>query len=126
MNMKMNGLLLTLVACSFLSIGCTPQERATAERKTDNAAETAERKMENAAEKTGRTMDNAATTTAVKTKLAADVRMSTLATINVDSMGSTVTLSGTVPTAADKEKAEAVAKTAEGVTTVVNNLTVKP
>ena len=98
-----------------LTVACTDRQQANTERTTDNAANSA-----------GRTMDNAATTTSVKSKLAADVRMSTLTSINVDSNGTMVTLSGSVPTAADKSRAEEVAKTVDGVATVENNLVVKP
>ncbi len=71
-------------------------------------------------------MDNAGTTASVKSKLAADVRLSTLTSINVDSNGSTVTLTGHVPTADDKQKALEVARSVDGVATVVNNLEVRP
>ncbi|MBX9601638.1 MAG: BON domain-containing protein [Bryobacteraceae bacterium] len=85
-----------------------------------------ERSAERAADSAGRTVDNAATTTAVKTKLAADVRLSTLTSINVDSNGSTVTLTGRVPTDDDKRRAEEVARSVDGVARVVNNLVVQP
>jgi hyperosmotically inducible periplasmic protein len=106
----------TLPFLALLIIGgCTDRQQDRAGTEARDAAKTAER-----------TVDNAATTTAVKSKLAADVRLSTIATINVDSSGNTVTLSGTVPTADDKRKAEEVAKTVDGVTSVVNNLEVRP
>ena len=62
-------------------------------------------------------------TTAVKSKLAADERTSAMK-IDVDTRERVVTLNGTVQTAAEKAAAEAVAKNTEGVTSVVNNLTV--
>jgi len=46
-------------------------------------------------------------------------------TINVDVDNNVVTLSGTVPSAAQKARAEAVAKAVEGVKSVRNQLTVK-
>jgi hyperosmotically inducible periplasmic protein len=95
--------------------GCTDRQQD----RTGTEAREAGRAAEGA-------VDNAATTTAVKSKMAADVRLSTIATIDVDSSGNTVTLSGTVPTADDKRKAEEVAKTVDGVTRVVNNLEVRP
>ena len=93
--------------------------------KMERGAERAGDKMENAKDKTGRGLDNMATTTAVKSKLAADVRLSTITDINVDTHGDVVTLTGHVPTAADKRKAEQVALTVDGVKRVVNNLAVK-
>ena len=47
-------------------------------------------------------------------------------TINVDVNNGVVTLSGTVPTAAQKVKAEQIAKSVEGVTSVKNQITVAP
>jgi len=108
------GLGTSLLALCLLS-GCSKAERDRMERKADNAAE-----------KTERTMDNAALTTSVKAKLAADVRLATLTSIDVDSSGSTVTLSGHVKTAEEKDYAESVAKTVDGVTSVINRLEVRP
>ena len=62
-------------------------------------------------------------TTAVKSKLAADERTSAMK-IDVDTSQKVVTLTGTVRTEAEKAAAEQVAKNTEGVTSVVNRLTV--
>jgi hypothetical protein len=64
-----------------------------------------------------------AITTAVKGKLAADERTSAMK-IDVDTNQRVVTLNGTVQSAAEKAAAEQIAKNTEGVTNVVNNLTV--
>ena len=64
-------------------------------------------------------------TTAVKSKLAADGRTSAMK-IDVDTSNKIVTLKGTVQTEAEKAAAEQVAKNTDGVTSVVNNLTVAP
>ncbi|WP_051669610.1 BON domain-containing protein [Bryobacter aggregatus] len=104
-----------LIAVAIATVGCSERQQENTKRDVKEAARSAEREM-----------DDAGTTTAVKTKLAADVRLSTLTSINVDSVGSTVTLSGHVPTAADKRKAEETAMSVSGVTKVVNNLEVKP
>jgi hypothetical protein len=64
-------------------------------------------------------------TTAVKSKLAADERTSAMK-IDVDTNQKVVTLNGTVQTEAEKAAAEQVAKNTEGVTSVVNRLTVAP
>ncbi len=100
---------------TILASSCTERQRERAERRTEQAADRAENKL-----------TEASLTTAVKSKLAADVRLSTLTSVNVDTNGTTVTLSGTVPTMGDKHQAEMVAKTVDGVTHVVNNLTIKP
>src|SRR5215470_15679159 len=60
-------------------------------------------------------------TTAVKNRLAADPTTSA-AKINVDTSNGVVTLSGKVPTAAEKSEAERIARNTQGVTQVVNNI----
>jgi hyperosmotically inducible periplasmic protein len=69
-----------------------------------------------------RTASDTTITTAVKNKLAADPTTSA-AKINVDTSNGVVTLSGTVPTAAEKSEAERLARNTQGVTQVVNNIT---
>ena len=64
-------------------------------------------------------------TTKVKSALAADVGLKTLTGINVDSAGSVVTLKGSVDTAANKSRAEQVARGVEGVSSVKNELAVQ-
>ena len=64
-------------------------------------------------------------TTKVKSALAADVGLKTLTGINVDTTGSVVTLKGSVDTAANKSRAEQVARGVEGVSSVKNELTVQ-
>jgi osmotically-inducible protein OsmY len=71
-----------------------------------------------------KTVDDATLTATVKTKLAADTDTSA-SSINVDTSGGVVTLNGAVSTAAEKSKAEQIAKATEGVTRVVNNLTIR-
>ena len=67
--------------------------------------------------------EDATITANVKTKLAADSTVPATK-VNVDTKEGVVTLSGEVESAAVKSKAEADAKTAEGVKSVVNNLTI--
>ena len=62
--------------------------------------------------------------TSLKNKLAADPTTSA-AKINVDTSNGVVTLSGTVPTAAEKSEAERIARNTQGVTQVVNNINVE-
>lgn len=132
--MRKNFITIALTAGLALSVSsCTQRQRDNAEGQADRAADKVERaadkaadKVERAADKAGEGMSEAATTTAVKSKMAANVRLSTLTSINVDTVGHTVTLTGSVPTAADKTSAELAAKSVDGVTSVVNNLVVKP
>lgn len=72
-----------------------------------------------------RNVADSAITTKVKSKLAVDTETSALK-IDVDTNGGTVTLTGTVPTQAEKTEAEQIARNTEGVTRVVNNITVAP
>lgn len=100
--------------CAFgLIAGCSEPTRQRLEDKADAAAH-----------RTESGIDNATLTTTVKAKIAADTRLGTLTSINVDSNDGKVTLSGTVRTTEEKKRVEAVASSVSGVRTVVNNLEV--
>lgn len=71
-----------------------------------------------------RKLDDAEIVTKVNAGLAADKDLSALA-IDVDSKDGIVTLSGTAPTSAAKERAETIAKNVKDVKTVNNQLQVK-
>ena len=71
----------------------------------------------------GAAAGDAALTAKVKTKFLADTAVSALK-IDVDTKDDVVTLSGTVPTAAEKRRAVEVARATEGVKSVVDNLKV--
>ena len=73
----------------------------------------------------GRQIDDAAIKTAVKAKLAADVKLSTLTNIDVNSTNGVVTLSGQVRDESDRMQAVAVARSVDGVVRVNNELQVK-
>jgi hyperosmotically inducible periplasmic protein len=73
----------------------------------------------------GRQVDDAAIKTAVKAKLAADVKLSTLTNIDVNSTNGIVTLSGQVRDESDRMQAVAVARSVDGVVRVNNELQVK-
>jgi len=73
----------------------------------------------------GRQVDDAAIKTAVKAKLAADVRLSTLTNVEVNSTNGVVTLAGEVHNADERRAAENVARSVDGVVKVNNNLQVK-
>ncbi len=70
-------------------------------------------------------VDDSAITLKVKSKLAADSQTSAIK-IGVDTKDAVVTLSGTVPTATEKDEADKIAKNTEGVKRVVNDITVNP
>jgi hyperosmotically inducible protein len=71
-----------------------------------------------------RSATDATVTTTVKNRLAADPTTSA-ARINVDTSNGVVTLSGAVPTTAEKSEAERIARNTQGVTQVVNNISVE-
>ena len=77
-------------------------------------------------EKMGQNVDDAAITTAVKSKLAADVRLSTITSIGVETENGVVTLDGAVESDAIKAAAEDTAQSVDGVLRVSNQLRVEP
>lgn len=78
----------------------------------------------NSTETTGQYVEGTAITTSVKAKLLADSDISSF-DISVDTTGGVVTLTGTVDTQDQKNKAESIAKTVDGVTSVKNQLKIK-
>jgi len=72
----------------------------------------------------GQNIDDTTITTTVKTKLAAEKGI-TLTRVQVDTNRGVVQLTGVVDSAADRSKAEQVARGVGGVKSVVNNLQVK-
>lgn len=92
--------------------------------KTKDAMSSATDKTKDAMSDAGQAMKEGGLTTKVKSKLAADVKLGTLTSIDVDSNGSTVTLTGTVPSAADRAAAGKTAISVDGVKHVINHLKV--
>jgi hyperosmotically inducible protein len=72
----------------------------------------------------GENVDDATITASVKSKLVAD-KPSNLTRVDVDTNNATVYLNGVVESAEQKARAEALARQAKGVKSVVNNLQVK-
>ena len=114
-----------LVACN------KPNPAETAGKKIDQAAEKAGEKMEQAAEKlgaqsekAGEAFDDAAITTKVKAAILAEEGLKVLQ-INVDTMKGVVTLSGSVDTQKNSDKAKEIAGAVAGVKEVENKLVVK-
>lgn len=70
-------------------------------------------------------VDDTTITAKVKAKLAADAQTSAIK-IGVDTTAGVLTLSGIVPTDTEKNKAEELAKTTDGVKRVVNKISVDP
>ena len=96
--------------------------RDMSDRARESAAKAGD-KAEDAADKTGDAVSDATLTTKVKTKLLADTTVSGLR-IDVDSQAGVVTLTGVVPTAAEKRRAIELAKATDGVKSVTDRLKV--
>ena len=94
-----------------------------AKQKTETAAHDAKVKTERATEKTGEVVTDAAITSAVKTKFLAEPGVPGTS-INVDTNNHVVTLTGTVKSKAEMDKAMAIARDTKGVKRVVNHLKV--
>lgn len=90
-----------------------------AQAKARESARDAEPKADAAVEAVG----DAGITAKVKTKFLADTKISGLK-IDVDTTDNVVTLSGTVPSSAERARAVSVAKDTDGVKSVVNKLKV--
>ena len=90
---------------------------------TKGVAGDAADKVGAAAERTGEVISDAAVTTAVKSKFLADTSTPGLK-IDVDTKDGVVTLSGTVRTRAEADRAVSLARDTNGVKRVVNNLKV--
>ena len=101
------------------------------ERARERAAEIGERAAEIgekaavATKKIQETVSEAGLTTKIKAKMALDDTLKSGA-IDVSTEGSTVTVSGTVPTAAARNRALALARETAGVSVVIDRLEIKP
>jgi len=94
------------------------------ERVRERAAEIGE-KAADATKHVQETVAEAALTTKIKAKIALDDSVKAR-NINVTTEGSTVTVSGKVPSAAAHERALALARETEGVSVVIDHLDIVP
>jgi hyperosmotically inducible periplasmic protein len=125
--------LLSLSLVVALSVACASARKtgSTAKDATVAAGKEVGDKTEDAAQKTAEAgkkvadkTDDATTTSAIKMKFAADKTVDAF-DINVDTKDGNVTLTGTVNTKAEADKAVALAKSVEGVKSVTPKLTIK-
>jgi osmotically-inducible protein OsmY len=75
-------------------------------------------------ESAGQNIDDATITTQVKAKLAAE-RASNLTRVSVATADGTVSLTGIVPTVADRVRAEEITRQVKGVRSVMNGLQIE-
>jgi hyperosmotically inducible protein len=97
-----------------------------AEKAREKGAELAREAAETskvAVERTGEVLSEAGITAKIKSKMALDDEVKAR-TINVDTIGTTVTLRGTVHSEQERERAVRLARETEGVTRVVDELRV--
>jgi hyperosmotically inducible protein len=94
-----------------------------AARETGAKTDEAQKKAGDAADRAGDVIADAALTSAVKTKFLADTTISGLR-IDVDSKNGVVTLTGTVRSADEKNRALKIARETDGVKSVVDRLKV--
>lgn len=115
------------IAMGFAVVACSPEPTAgtSPERVNDPAADAATttdpKAQSRSSSKIARAVDDAALTTKVKSALVGDASVNG-GDISVSSTAGEVTLSGTVP-AEQITKADAIARSVEGVTEVINSLT---
>lgn len=110
-----------LTACGRQGSG--PAE--TAGKNVDQAAQTVGNAVDNAATNTGQALSDTAITSKVKAAIFAEPGLKTLQ-INVETTNGMVTLTGTVNSQRNSDKAVAIAGNVEGVKGVSNRLTVVP
>ena len=97
-----------------------PRRPQAVNRARERGAEIGE-KAAIAATKVEETIDEAALTAKIKAKMALDDSVRAR-TINVTTHGTTVTLSGTVESNAERDRAMALARETDGVTKVIDDL----
>lgn len=108
-----------------LDDGISSMENKTAEARQDtrDAMATAGDKMERTADKVGAAVDDAQITTAIKASLAGDPKLSAL-DVKVETERGHVTLDGTAPDLAARDRAGSMALAAKGVQSVNNRIKV--
>ena len=102
----------------------TKDATVAAGREVGDKSEDVAQKTAEVAKDVGGKVDDASTTSAIKMKFAADKTVDAL-DINVDTNNGNVTLTGTVNSKAEADKAVALAKSVEGVKRVTPQLTIK-
>jgi hyperosmotically inducible periplasmic protein len=101
----------------------TPRIDASGEKARD-VARTAGERASQAADATRRALGEGSLTAKIKAKMALDDHVKAF-DLNVDTAGSVVTVTGTVNTTAERDRALELARDTEGVTQVVDRLQVK-
>lgn len=122
----MNSRLLTVSLSTVALLGavaCTPRDREDVSKSAKDTATEVRQATEVAANKAEKAIDDTMITAKVKSALLADSTVKGM-DINVDTVGGTVTLSGSAKSQAERSQAEALASSVEGVRNVVNRINV--
>ena len=132
--LRMLLIVLVVVAGGFLLMGYVGGLRtrdSLSHRETASTSDTVDRARQRGAEigeraaiaatKVEETIDEATLTAKIKAKMALDDVVKARA-IDVTTHGSTVTLSGTVDSAAERDRAMSLARQTDGVTKVIDDL----
>lgn len=127
------------VVLSFC-FACTQKDQEEAQRKAEQAQQRTERAADRTGaevkklakdtkrqtKETGRQLSHAALIGRIKSKLANDVGLSTITSVEVNEKSGTVTLQGRVSSAEQKREAQRVVMQIDGVKSVENLLEVRP
>jgi len=133
-NLKLIGIAL-LLAVGLAACDSKPGPAESAGKKIDQTASNAEKKISETVDKvaekldqqsanTGAALDDTQITTKVKTAIFAEPGLKTLQ-ISVDTVKGVVTLSGSVDSLANSERAKGLATAVSGVNSVDNQLQLK-
>ena len=109
----------------LLAVGSGACSQGEQQQLQNKANEVTNEAVQKGGEKAKQIAGDTAVTAAVKAKLVEDA-MARAAAIHVDTDNGVVTLTGTVESEQAKARAESVARQIEGVTSVVDKLTVAP
>ncbi len=115
------GICMVLAACSASDQKTADERSAEAQRKLEHAGEVAKQEAAQAGQK----LDKATLVARVKAALAMDAGLRSMADVRVDASGDTITLHGTVHSAAEKEEVERAVSHVNGVAHVEDDLTVQ-
>ena len=121
-NVQLIGIFLFIVA--GLTACNKPGPAETAGKKFDQVVEDANKKIDEKSEKLSVTLDDSEITTKVKSAIFAEPGLKTLQ-ISVDTAKGVVTLSGSVDSQQNSDKAKSLASAITGVKSVENRLVVK-
>jgi hyperosmotically inducible periplasmic protein len=123
MKTEPSRLLLCAAGAIAALTACSPQDRNAADTTRTPPSSTAQSSVERGADNTKRAASDTAITTKVKSALLADEKVKGTK-IEVETKEGTVTLTGTAKSPAEKEHAERLASSVEGVRNVVNRISV--